>query len=224
MLKSVFINGKEFKVSLRVYVIHHLNKSKRLQPTSFYNEFSRDYVVSRDTFDTIYFMVNGRTFPKAGILVYEDIIKRCNTSVDSTIWLCQFFNLTVYKVIQGVNRMYYFDLMFDKYINYPVLLSQDFNSIKTLLSFYKHLIYSYSKEGISCNYYIPINLINHLLVDLDSNLTEEDIKKDLNTHGIISKVDDSYYEWINKPVLKWLSNLDSLRLQELNQYKLFRDL
>lgn len=221
MASYIYVNKKKVEVSTRVSIIHRLSRSKRLQPYEFYNNFAKDYVVSRELFDEIYFDLHQKHL-RISSFVLDAYIEYCSTSIDSSIWLAKFIALINCDVLRSYSKDYY-DLMFNKFINYPNELSQDFYNLSTPLNLYKGLTIDY-KNNFSCRRLIPISMINFLLKEIGTNLTEEDLRKDLNTHGIINKINSDYYEWINKPVLLWLHNTTSIKFTLLNQSKLYSNL
>lgn len=221
MANCVYINNKKIEVSNRIAIIHRLTNSKRLQPYSFYNTFAKDFIVDRQTFKFIYLEVNGSPFTHSE-WKFDRYINLCSYSIDASIWLAEFLNIMSSSFRKHGYKDRQFDLAFDKGINYPIGLSEEYCSIKTLLSFYTDLVTDYAT--VSCNYLIPIKYINKLLEDRACPYREQDIRKDLNNHGLINKVSDTHYEWINKSFLIWLSKTSVLRLAEFNQYKLFKGL
>lgn len=221
MDRNLYIQGVKHVVPERIYLIHWMSGFNELKTLQEYNRFVRDYTMTREQFTDFYTLVTGNDFKRAGYYMYERLIERSLNSLDTLIWIAKYFELASSKISLDKLSSSYFDLMYDKYINYPnYTFSNKFRSIKTLLSFYKGLIDCYTYDSISCYYLIPISVINLQLSD--SGLTEEDIRKDLNTQGLISRIDDNYYEWINKSALIWLESTKLIRIFELNQYKLFK--
>ena len=221
MVSKVYINEKQVEVLDRIAVINRLTNSKIIQPDSFYNNFIKHYKVPRDIFNDIYFELNLKKYTRT-YFIYENIIELCSYSIDSTIWLVKFLDLMNTNFRRGGYTYSHFDLMFDKFINYPIEFSDNFNRVPCLLSLYRDIILEYNT--MSCNLIIPISLINDILQLQNCGLTELDIRKDLNTHGVISQVNDKYYEWINKSFLLWLNKTSCTRLFQLEHLKLFKSL
>ena len=216
------LNGIE--VLDRVYFIHVMAGWKDIRTLKECNSFARCYTMPRLKFNDFYRLVTGNEFKREGYYMYERLIDRCLYSIDSIIWVCTYIDLVASIISLEKLNSSYFDLMFDKEINYPdYTFSEKFRSIRTLLSFYKSLLYNWSEKELCCNYLISIDNINSCLKDV-SNLKEKDIESDLNNHGVISKISSTHYEWINLTVLKWLDSTPSSRLFEFNQYKLLKDL
>jgi len=219
---TIFINKREIKVPYRIYLCHCTTELKTLMPNDEYSLYLRDYNLHYTKlvdYIATYVSFNNRETKKS--IVYDSIMRsKLFTPLHSLLlasWYGEYFR-TQYVRYKG---KIYLDDIVDAGVNYSKLetLSKAYLSLYPLTKFYKRLTLDYDETRYFTPFYekefVTVDNIRETLSEMDTKVTYEDIKEDLDLHSILCPYKD-YYIWGSKPLWKWFLNVDHSTLFRIN--------
>lgn len=222
---TIFINRRPVKVDFKTLVCHATGEFKRLATKDEYSIFLRDYKLDTRTvmpfLTTLVSYVTKEEYPDVSNtrLMQSGLIVKLKESILLTAWYGMYYNTD-----KSSKRKIPLSKLIDAGINYPkTSFSPEYLSLYPLTNFYKLLSIDYDIERYMPLYekdYVTIDNIRTVLKNLDTEVTYEDIKNDIDKHCILSWYEDRYI-WGSSVIYNWMLNVDPITLKIINLNKVF---
>jgi len=187
-----------------------------------YSLYLRDYEIHYPEvpdYIATYASFNGRETKKS--IVYDSVMRsRLFTPLRSILlasWYGEYFRT---EYVRYKCKIYVEDLI-DAGINYSKLedLSEAYLSLYPLTKFYKRLTLDYDETRYFTPFYekefVTVDNIREALSEMNTDVTYEDIKEDLDLHSVICPYKD-YYIWGSKYLWRWFLDVDHSTLFRMN--------
>lgn len=222
---TIFINKRPVKVDFKTLICHCTGEFKRFATKDEYSIFLRDYKLKTETLfpfiTTVVSYVTNEEYPDVSKTRLQDSNLK-NILYDSILlatWYGVYFNTD-----KSTRRIISLSKLIDAGINYPkTSFSEAYLSLYPLTKFYKLLSIDYDTERYMPLYekdYVTIDNIRDVLKNLETDVTYEDIKDDIDKHCILTWYKDSYI-WGSKIIHDWMLNVDPVVFKTINLNKIF---
>ena len=217
---TIFINKRPIQVDLLTLMCHCSGEFSGLQPKDEYSIFLRDFRLPVGTIEpylrTYLSYTSEEEYPRVSIddISNSSVLKYMRFSILLTSWYGTYFNNVV-----TTKRNIPISQLVAAGVNYPQLkLSKEYLSLQPLTQFYKRLTIDLDMDRYIPLYekdYVTVTDINNTLKGLESNVTYEDIKDDIEKHCILNPYEGNYI-WGSKPLYNWLLNVDYIDLKVID--------
>lgn len=221
---TIFINRRPIKVDFQMLMCHCTGQLKGLLTKDKYSLFLRDSELPKETLisylKTFLSYISEEEYPQVSkdSLIYSNLITYLRKSLLLSCWY-----VTYYNNVNTRKRSIPINELVAAGVNYPQLnFSEAYCSLQPLTIFYKRLTIDYDIERYMPLYekdYVTIDNIRDVLKGLDTDVTYEDIKTDIEKHCILNPYED-HYIWGSKPLYEWFLNVDYFDYNIINLNKI----
>jgi len=237
MKYTVVVNKREIEVPYKIYVAHCTQEFRTLQPMSVYNKFLSTYELDKDK--VVPFLrtyLDDRHHLLDSAFTQEDNIRTAKRARGSVLFLAGLAEY--YAIIKFANNMpALFTTMkvIQKEINFCTRQFSDaYNKLQPLTAFYHSFIYNIDmnkrvfkryEHFITKKNIITFDDIRKALLETEPSVTFEEIRKDIDNHGILLDMGD-HFVWGSKYIQKWFwqasyNDISILNLNKMLSMKIY---